>query len=393
LSLFIKPFEKIVLEDIESLIENQVNESRHMDYKVKLPGNTDSEKTGFLEDVTAMANSGGGDIIYGIGDNENNKDKRYSLSGISTENVDRDKRRLESIIRVGIEPRILYYNLKEIEIKDSNYLFLLRIYRSMNTPHMITFKGKQRFYARNSAGKHPMDINELRSSFLTSSTYQEQAKNWRLERLSVIKSNESFVPLQQGAKIVLHLIPLQAVNIGQAQDIKSMYSEAYKSFHKYFYYNLEGLLGLQSDNDDFLCNYTQIFRTTSIECISDSSFYVTETRRQIPLAIFEVEIIKTIKAHLNYLKQISITPPFAIGISLLDLKGYELRTESHDWRYQLKEPKRFSQEDILLPNIILNDFNEEITKTLKPAFDIAWNACGLPGSENYNQDGNWKRQE
>jgi predicted HTH transcriptional regulator len=43
-----------------------VAESRVLDYKERLPGDSDADKREMLADVTAFANSAGGDLIYGV---------------------------------------------------------------------------------------------------------------------------------------------------------------------------------------------------------------------------------------------------------------------------------------------------------------------------------------
>jgi predicted HTH transcriptional regulator len=60
---------KIVTEltvgDLDALIAAQP-ESRVLEYKADLPGGRDEDKREFLADVTALANTAGGAIIYGV---------------------------------------------------------------------------------------------------------------------------------------------------------------------------------------------------------------------------------------------------------------------------------------------------------------------------------------
>lgn len=53
-------------DDIEQLIQESVSESRTLDYKEELPGNSDQQKKDFLADVSAFANTRGGDLIFGV---------------------------------------------------------------------------------------------------------------------------------------------------------------------------------------------------------------------------------------------------------------------------------------------------------------------------------------
>ncbi len=94
---------------IESLISNEVRESRTLDYKEKLPGGKNEDKKEFLADVSAMANAAGGDIVYGIA--EKREEGRptgiaETISVLGGVNLDAESLRLESIIRDGLDPRI-----------------------------------------------------------------------------------------------------------------------------------------------------------------------------------------------------------------------------------------------------------------------------------------------
>ena len=61
-----KPLESITEEDLKRLVENQVIEKKHLEYKRILPSNKDSDKKEFLADIVSFANTSGGDLIYGI---------------------------------------------------------------------------------------------------------------------------------------------------------------------------------------------------------------------------------------------------------------------------------------------------------------------------------------
>ena len=61
-----KSIDGIKKSDIELLISNQIQESRTIEYKESLPGNSDQDKREFLADISSFANAAGGDLLYGI---------------------------------------------------------------------------------------------------------------------------------------------------------------------------------------------------------------------------------------------------------------------------------------------------------------------------------------
>ena len=114
------------LEDIYSLIENEVEENIHLDYKgAGALEKCDKKRTEITKDVSAFANSDGGIIVYGLSE-EGHKPKDISpIDGsILT------KEWLENVI-MRIQPRI--ENVKIFPIRNgslSNSLYVVKIPKS-----------------------------------------------------------------------------------------------------------------------------------------------------------------------------------------------------------------------------------------------------------------------
>ena len=175
--------------DLNYLIDNTVGESKTLEFKESLPGNSDSDKKEFLADVSSFANASGGVLIFGI------KEKNgvaFQLRPIKSTDVDAEILRLENMIRTGIDPRIIGLSIVPIQVKG-DAMIVVGISRSWSAPHMVTYKGHSKFYSRNSAGKYPLDVAELRAAFLLSNTLTENIREFRLERLGKIIATETTV--------------------------------------------------------------------------------------------------------------------------------------------------------------------------------------------------------
>ena len=48
--------------------------------------------------------------------------------------------------------------------------------------------------------------------------------------------------------------------------------------------------------------------------------------------------------------------------------------------------------DLLIPDVLIENFDNDLIQKLKPLFDIVWNSCGYPRSLNYDNEGNWNPQ-
>ncbi|MFD2614751.1 AlbA family DNA-binding domain-containing protein [Paenibacillus gansuensis] len=97
MSLLWKPIDQITEQDIQSLFTNLVPESR----VVALPNLQGGDnKREFVYDVTAFANGGGGELIFGIAEASGRPDR---VVGVSIGNTDQLIRQVEEIIRTSVQ--------------------------------------------------------------------------------------------------------------------------------------------------------------------------------------------------------------------------------------------------------------------------------------------------
>jgi len=223
-----KPFNAIDKHDIDALITDRVRESKTLEYKQELPGGADKHKKEFLADISSFANASGGDILFGITaerDGECNKTGGPgSILPVTGTTPDDAKLRLEEMIRNGIDPR-LPVQIREISgysDDGSGYVVLLRIPKSLASPHVVTYKGSFAFYSRNSAGKFRLDVQELRVAFLATQSQQDRIRQFREKRLGLIVADETPVRLSTPHRLVLHLIPISSFLNNEHLDLSSL---------------------------------------------------------------------------------------------------------------------------------------------------------------------------
>src|SRR5690606_17050660 len=177
---------------VNSLKENQIAEDKHLEYKLTLPSEKYDDKKEFLADVSSFANADGGVIFYGIKAKDGIP---IDIRGLDIVNADKEILRLENILRTSIEPRIFGIYFHPFKLSNNNFLIIIYFPKSFNPPHVVNFQGHWRFYTRHSNGKHQMDLSEVKTSLNLSENLGERIKNFRLERISRIISNDVNVPL------------------------------------------------------------------------------------------------------------------------------------------------------------------------------------------------------
>ena len=146
--------------DIEGLIKNKVEESLHLDYKAAGSlQNTDGKKTEIAKDVSAIANSDGGIIIYGMAE-FSEPDKKYLPEKISPINrIEFSKEWLENVINSNISPRIDGLVIIPIPLEnEQEVVYVVEIPKS-TTAHQNTRDFK--YYRRYNFSSLPMLAHEI----------------------------------------------------------------------------------------------------------------------------------------------------------------------------------------------------------------------------------------
>ena len=386
-----KPIDEIEKEDIDSLITNSVAENRVIEYKDSLPGNGDEDKREFLADVSAFANSAGGDLIYGIQEKDG---IAISASGAVVLNRDGETLRLENIIRDGLGPRITGIRIQWVDGFPNGSVLVIRIPKSWASPHMVVFKNASRFYSRNNAGKHQMDVAEIRSSFLLSETIPERIRSFRLDRLSRIMTDEAPISLGTLPKVVLHLVPLAAFGSetrlspadlrNQGNLLRPLDNSASSSR-----FNIDGWLAASPEPP--APEYSLIFRNSVIESVGASRLicdFDKPNRKVIASQIFEEKIWEAVGRYLNAYRKFNVSPPCFVMLSLLGCKGYVMAQPggSHTVR-----STSIDRDVLALPEHVVDDFSLSATKIMQPVFDMIWNAAGQEKSPYYDAEGNRKQ--
>ena len=345
----------------------------------------------------------GGDFIIGI---EEDKGIPIKIDGIKINNIDDYKNRLDSIIRDSIIPRLPSVNIRESKLSNGNYIIIIRINKSWLAPHQVVQDGLLysrenggRFYKRHTGGKHPMDVYELKDAFLQSEILYKKIENFREIRINDILELRAPIQIKTMPYVVLHIIPISNFYFesGDHFNLKKCYDED-KYFKPILFcssnsgniqflrkYNFEGLVKYYNT----IQGYTQVYRNGTLEAIESNNFFRNiENFKYFNISYFEEKMINSISLYLDNYKQFNIEPPFAILITLLNIKDYEVKQFQHNF-YLYGGEHSIDRNNLILPELLIKDFNSCIEKELKKIFDMIWNAYSLPYSFNYDKNEKW----
>jgi hypothetical protein len=372
--------------DLTSLISGGVAEGRTIDYKRELPGNTDADKKEFLADVSSFANTAGGDLIFGMDEDQGLPTR---IVGIQTSDLDGALQRIENMLRSGISPR-MRYELKVVSTATTERVLIIRVERGWSGPHRVVFQNHDKFYGRNAAGKYPLDVNELRAAFTLSSTVTDRLRAFRADRIIAISDGQTPIPFVSAPSVVLHCLPLDAFASQTQYDVLPYYRNPMSlrpmgatSWDRRL--NLEGVVYYEPRTP---CDaYTQLYRNSIIEVVNGSDFASEyQGRVVIPSIAFERCVFQYLPSCFQLLQQLGASVPIVVALTLLKTRGLWMGVDTFN---RSKPGYPIIQDMITLPESIVEDFSTPVGQILKPMFDLLWNACGFPRSENFDTEGNW----
>jgi hypothetical protein len=383
-----RALDEITETDLQELVDNQVAERRSIDYKLELKFSSDSERKEFLFDIASFGTVMGGHLLYGV---EEAGGFPQKLVGIEVQDEDELILKIESMVRDGIAPR-LRVEARVVPLSTGKSIVLLRVPASWSRPHMVTFKGTNKFYGRDSRGKYPLEVGEIGAAFTLGHTLGEKIRAFRVERVARILAGRTHPRLQDGPTVVLHLVPADALasttklrplpRVDDVGNLRPMRSGGWNPKT-----NADGIMchGGAWGGDE-APTYVQLFRNGVIEA-AKSWADPMEPEPTLPSIAYEEAVFDVLPLYLGVQRELGVSPPIFVMVTIARVAGMRMGLSARENTWGEDEP--FRESELLLPEGVLESFDQAAGPLLKATFDIVWNAVGLPRSLNFDDDGKW----
>jgi hypothetical protein len=371
-------------DDIQALVAARTAEGTYLEFKRDLPRPDAGGRHEFLADVSAFANSSGGDLVYGI---DEDGEGRATAVVAQPGNPDEEARRLQDVLLNGIESRVPGLQVQAVTVAGG-FVVVVRAPQSWAGPHRV--KSNQHFFTRENGRKRQLDVPEVRGLFLRSENQAQRVRDFRTERIGKLMSGEGPHRLIPGALLIGHFVPTQAaLATVQVDPIPYMQQRALpvlSSTVPFSRVNADGALAVRNPRPEGTHGYSQMFRNGYFETVKVYP-YGDAARVGLGSLAYEEQFIAVLRLLRAEYVHLGIGTEMTCMVSLLDADHVELGFDRH--RYMLDDHQGFfDRKTLVLPDVLLPaDLSPE--QALKPVFDLVWQSAGMERSANYNAAGDW----
>lgn len=387
--MILEHIDKIGAVLVQELTSNKTPESKSLEFKRALPGTSDGDKREFLKDVCAMANSVGGDIVYGVDEHDGSA---VALAPITGEAGDAAKRRLGQLLDACVEPRLRGCRFHIVEIGTDGYVLVLRIPKSQIGPHRYSHQSQIRFPIRNETHVSDMSYEQLRAAFDRTATLSERARDFRAKPVKAIEDGRGGKNVAGGTAVVVHVMPLASMSGQEEVDIlsaKKRYLELALSTFGSFgsTLNLDGLFVYQTTGREELYNYLQLYRSGAVEIYGSPFAMERGDQTFIPSQDLATFLHEAIGKALATPAKFGISGGAYLGISLLEVEGHVLGVgQTFNMRYKAIADRRH----LILPERWVENIDDfRVDDVVKPLLDMLWQCFGIEQCLYYDDTGNW----
>jgi hypothetical protein len=151
--------------DLKMLVDQNVEESINLEYKASdALARTNEAINELCKDVSAMANSTGGQIIYGIQEDKKRKFLRLD-DGVSDAKITREW--IEQILNSRVQPRMANIQTTRIDMQNGRFGYVISVPQTLIGPHQAP---DRKYYRRFDLQSVPMYDYEIRDVMRRSTT-------------------------------------------------------------------------------------------------------------------------------------------------------------------------------------------------------------------------------
>ena len=150
----------------------------------------------------------------------------------------------------------------------------------------------------------------------------------------------------------------------------------------------QGVMSYYSGAKNGIREYVELYKNGIVEVVRCDTVGTTtaDEGKFLSMKYLENVLLDCIPRYLKLQKFLNIQTPSYIFITLTGVKNCKVARPSF---YSNEDDYPISKEILYLPEAIIQSYDDDLAKILKPSFDIVWNHTGIIQSPNYDKDGNF----
>lgn len=399
-----KSLKDISKTDLDWLIENKFSEDKTTEFKSELSLN-DNGKNKILREIVGFANADGGDLIFGI--HEENGVAFKIVPVIKRSEFDSMRLKLNDYLLRFVSPRINGLDIQEIDLGNDDLALVIRVRSSIFSPHAVYDGSKHNFFIRKHNSVAHMDVDELRNSFLSSDSFSRRIREFISERIVEIDANKYNYVNKKNPIITVHAIPINRFLKRDFFSINQIDTavEASKSsaFHSTVNRRItfDGVRLISSRRKDGDQAYAHYFLDGTVEIAGQVGIFFVQGKNGSPQEgtlmirsrIFCRRIIEAFQEIRAYYSHLQVDQPIVFFMSVLNARGYHIY--NGDWcDYSENSSNIIDRDVVMLPETIVDRFTKlqisEIPNAIKPLLDSFWNSSGFEKCNFFDDEGNYR---
>lgn len=365
-----------LIDELKSLLEADASESRTLEFKRKLNLSELEGRGKFAAEYSSFLNDMGGKIYVGVSETNTG----FKITGFECNNIDRFLQTIDNIIIQNIEPHAPPPKSRHEQLPSGKYVLELEINQSYLRPHREKYK--LHFYTRNSQGKNPMDIHNIKQAFLTADNQQKKIEEF--ERKRKLEINEEFLPgftPDSISYLLVHCIPISSFHQDyaiQSTDLKQALQDNVGE--------LSGFIGRVNINYDGAIlwngpsapnNIIKLYRNGT------SEFFFPAILNPKELVTLQFEILNAFAFSRIFSKSITIPAPYFISAYINICNGHRFKKPNGDG------PTLIRLGHYKLPTLYVESQEEVTPSSFRPMFDVLWNIFGTDRCPYFDDNDNY----
>lgn len=391
------PLSELAEHHLDALRSLRVAEGPRLEFKADLKLKTGAEKREFCKDVSALANSQGGYILFGVAESNGVVD---GVPGV--EFGDTEQQQLMQVATSGIAPRVQNIEQTVIALRNNKAVLVLRI-EPDGYLHQVKYDDN-RYYKRTGTITIAMESSDVETFFTSKGpgNRNEEVEQLVSEYHAALRSKRYFRGVSGKGVCALTIVPEVAsyrIDFSNLpRDINVLFRPVYCSGWD------SEITGRARFTFGRLREEKTPYAVTEItefgELKAFNSLLLEPYGRQplpenvsgyVPSIAYERELISATHDYLSSFVEIGVSPPFFVNVGLLSVRGYIMYVDP----IRFSEFGRVLKQDDVLPSSVKfaseSQFRDRdsVANTMRPAFDFIWREFGFDRCFNFDTDGHW----